>query len=72
MNTGNKKARGVEALHGGAGTPLRGTVACGGPMSEQVLLLKGLWPRDEEMPEVVPPQRDCSSWMSPHWKTGEE
>lgn len=72
MNSGNKKARGVEVLHGGAGTALRGTVAYGGPMPEQVHLLKELWPRDEETPELVPPQRDCSSWMSPHWKTGKE
>lgn len=72
MNRGNKKARGVEVLHGAASTLLRGTVAYGRPMPEKVHLLKGWWSRDEEMPELVPSQRDCSYWMSPHWKTGKE
>lgn len=57
MNRGNKKARGVEVLHSGAGTPLRQTTAYGRPMLEKAHLLKGWWPRDEEMPELVPPQR---------------
>jgi len=52
----NKKARGVEVLHGGADTQPRGIVAYGRSMSEQVHLSKGLWPTDEEMPELAPPQ----------------
>lgn len=69
MRKRNKKVRGVKVLHGGGGTPPSGTVAYRGTVPEQVSLLKGLWSRDEEIPELVPPQRDGSSWMSPHWET---
>lgn len=55
-----KKPKGVEMLHGGSGTPFGGTVSYGGPTLEQVHLSKGLWLRDEEAPELVPPQRRCS------------
>lgn len=72
MNRGNKNARGEVVLHGGAGVPFRATTARGEPTPEQLHLLTGLWPRDEEMPEPVPPKRDCSSWMSPHWKRRKE
>lgn len=69
MKKRNKKVRGVKVLHGGGGTPLSGTVAYGETVPEQVPLLKGLWSRDEEIPELVLPQWDGSSWMSPHWET---